>query len=65
LKFNLPNKEKGTLQLSYEGPDNTVYTQTEIVTWDIPSSSPTWLYLIIIIVVAYVIWKKKWYKKIL
>jgi hypothetical protein len=65
LKFNLPSSTKADLELSYEGPDNEEYTQTEIVVWNIPFSIPTWIWIIVILIIVYVFWKKKWYKKIL
>jgi len=64
LKFNLPNSMKGKLELSYEGPDNKEYSQTEDMAWVVPFTFPTWIIVIIVLVIAYFAWKKKWYKKI-
>jgi len=64
LKFNLPSSSSGTLELSYEGPDNRKFSQTEILIWKTPFTTPGWLPLVMILVVGYVIWKKKWYKRI-
>ena len=64
LKFALPNSMGGELELSYEGPDNKQYSQTEDVAWVIPFTFPTWIAVIVVLVVAYFVWKKKWWKKI-
>jgi len=64
LKFNIPRSETGELKLSYEGPDNKQYTQTEILSWDVPVSIPSWIWLVVILIVVYVLWKKKLLKKI-
>jgi len=64
LKFALPNSMGGKLELSYEGPDNKQYSQTEDVAWTIPFTFPIWIVGIVILVVAYVLWKKKLWKKI-
>lgn len=65
LKFNLINGGTGELVLSYEGPDNKNYEQIMSVAWNLPFKIPSTVWFIVIIVAAYVIWKKKWYKKIL
>jgi hypothetical protein len=64
LKFTLPNSMSGKLELSYEGPDNKEYSQTDDVAWVIPFTFPTWIVIIVVLVVAYFVWKKKWWKKI-
>lgn len=65
LRFNIPGARKGELKLSYEGPDNKEYTQTEVVTWSAPRiGMPSWIWIIVGLIVVYVLWKKKWYKKI-
>ena len=64
LKFNLPRGGTGELKLSYEGPDNKEYTQTEILTWNVPVSIPSWIWIIVILIIVYVFWKKKIWKKI-
>jgi hypothetical protein len=65
VKFNLPNKMNGKLELSYKGPDNKEYKQTEDIAWTMPVSSPTWvLGVIVLVIVIYIFWKKKWLKKI-
>ena len=64
LKFILPSSTRAELELSYEGPDNKEYTQTETIVWNVPFSIPTWIWIIVILVILYVFWKKKWYKKI-
>lgn len=66
LRFDIPRARKGELELSYEGPDNEGYTQTEIVTWIAPAfRMPSWVWIVVGVIVVYVLWKKKWYKKIL
>ena len=65
LKFNLPSSRSGLLELSYEGPDNREFSQSGILTWDIQFTTPGWIWVVVILVVGYVVWKKKWYKKIL
>jgi len=65
LKFILPRSRRAELELSYEGPDNKEYIQTETIIWSIPFSIPMSIWVIIILSVAYVFWKKKWYKKVL
>ncbi len=64
LKFDLVNGGTGELVLSYEGPDNRKYEQTETVAWNVPFKIPSTVWFIAIILVVYVMWKKKWYKKI-
>jgi len=64
LKFILPGSTRAELELSYEGPDNKEYTQTETIIWSIPFSIPTWVWIIVVLLIVYVFWKKKWYKKI-
>jgi hypothetical protein len=63
LKFMLPSVTKGKLELSYEGPDNKKYTQLEELSWSIPFSIPTWVWIIVFLVVVYFIWKKKLWKR--
>jgi len=65
LKFILPGSARGELELSYEGPDNKEYTQTETIVWSMAISIPMWVWIIVILIIVYVFWKKKWYKKIL
>jgi len=64
LKFALPNSMRGELELSYKGPDNEPYSQTEDVAWVVPFTFPTWIAVIIVLVIAYFVWKKKLWKKI-
>ncbi len=64
LKFNLPSKRMGELKLSYEGPDNRKFDQTETLIWNVPFIMPGWVWVIVIVVVVYVVWKKKLWKKI-
>jgi hypothetical protein len=64
VKFILPNSMKGVLELSYEGPDNKQYKQTEYIAWNIPYSFPSWILIIVVIIVVYVAWKKKLWKKL-
>jgi len=64
LKFSLPSSMRGKLELSYEGPDNKQYSQMEDVAWVIPFTFPTWIIIIVVIVIAYFVWKKKLWKKI-
>ena len=64
LKFALPNSMSGKLELSYEGPDNKEYSQTEDMAWVVAYGFPTWIIVIVVLVVAYFVWKKKLWKKI-
>jgi len=64
LKFALPSSMSGKLELLYEGPDNKPFSQTEDVSWVIPFTFPTWIVVIIVVVVAYFVWKRKLWKKI-
>lgn len=64
FKFNLPNSRNAELELSYEGPDNTEYTQIEAIAWNIPFTLPSWVWIVLILVIVYVMWKKKLWKKI-
>jgi len=64
LKFILPGSTRAELELSYEGPDNKEYTQTETIVWSMPFLIPTWVWFIVALLIVYVFWKKKWYKKI-
>jgi len=64
LKFALPNSMRGELELSYESPDNKQYSQTEDIAWVIPFTFPTWIVVIVVLAIAYVVWKKKLWKKI-
>jgi len=65
FKFIVPSSASGKLELSYEGPDNKEYSQTEEVAWQVPFVFPTWLVVVITLVVGYVVVKKKLWKKIL
>ena len=64
LKFTLPKSMMGELELSYEGPDNKQYSQTDDISWVMVSGFPTWILAIIVLVIVYVGWKKKLWKKI-
>ena len=64
LKYNLINGGTGELVLSYEGPDNKQYEQRMPIAWNIPFKIPSTVWFLVIVIVAYVVWKKKWYKKI-
>ena len=60
LRFNLPNARAGKLMLSYEGPDNKKYSQTEIITWSfIPTRIPSWAWVLVIVVIGVAVWKRK------
>lgn len=62
----MPNTKKGILKLTYTGPDNVEYTQTEIIVWNtVPTSLPTWLIVIVVVAIGYFVWKKELYKKVL
>jgi len=64
LKFDLISGGTGELVLSYEGPDNKEYEQRMPIAWNVPFKIPSTVWFLVIIIVAYVVWKKKWYKKI-
>ncbi len=64
LKFILPTSNRAELELLYEGPDNKKFTQTELIVWSVPYTFPSWTVVVVIIVVVYILWKKKWLKKI-
>jgi len=64
LKFALPRTMRGQLELSYEGPENKQYSQTEDVAWVVAFEFPTWILVVIVLIIGYVVWKKKLWKKI-
>jgi hypothetical protein len=64
LNYKLINGGTGELVLSYEGPDNKEYEQRIPVTWNVPFKISNTIWFILIVIAAYVVWKKKWYKKI-
>jgi len=64
LKFTLPKNMRGQLELSYQGPDNKEYSQTEDVAWVSNLEFPIWISVIIVLAIAYVVWKKKLWRKI-
>jgi hypothetical protein len=64
LKFILPNVNRADLELTYNSPDNEKFTQTYTIVWSEPYTFPTWIIVVVILVVLYVLWKKKWLKKI-
>jgi hypothetical protein len=64
LKFILPGNNRAELELSYTSPDNKKFTQTETIIWSVPYTFPTWIIVVVILLVLYVLWKKKWLKKI-
>jgi hypothetical protein len=64
LKFILPNVNRADLQLTYNSPDNQEFTQTDTIVWGTTYTFPTWIIVVVILVVLYVLWKKKWLKKI-
>lgn len=60
LRFNLPNERFGKLALSYEGPDNKKYSQTETITWSmLPTRIPVWTWGLVVVIVGLVVWKRK------
>jgi len=64
LKFTLPNNRMGELLLSYEGPDNRKFNQTEVLTWNVPFTTPAWIWVVVIVIVGYIVWKKRLWKKL-
>ena len=64
LKFILPNTNRAELELSYESPDNRKFTQKDTIVWSTPYTFPSWIIAIVILLVVYILWKKKWLKKI-
>jgi len=64
LKFILPTSTSGKLELSYDGPDNKNYSQSEEIAWQTPFVFPSWILIILILVVVYIFWKTKLWKKI-
>jgi uncharacterized membrane protein len=64
LKFILPNTNRAELELTYESPDNRVFTQTDTIFWSVPYTFPSWIVIVVILVVGYIVVKKKWWKKI-
>jgi hypothetical protein len=64
LKFILPTGNRAELELLYESPDNKKFTQTELIVWSVPYTFPSWIIVVVVLVVVYVLWKKKWLKKI-
>lgn len=65
LKFILPRSTRAELELSYEGPDNEEYSQTKMIAWSISTTFPVWVWIVVILVIGYVVWKKKLWKKII
>jgi len=69
LKFDLPTKvTSGTLKLYYKGPENKEYFQEENVAWSKVKGSRIFLYVVLAVIAAVLIWKKpwknlKWFKK--
>jgi len=64
FKFILPTSTSGRLELTYDGPDNKNYSQTEEIAWQMPFVFPSWILIIVILVVVYIFWKTKIWKKI-
>ncbi|MCX6821185.1 MAG: hypothetical protein NTW30_00230, partial [Candidatus Aenigmarchaeota archaeon] len=64
LKFILPNANRAELELSYISPNNKKFTQTDTIVWSVPYTFPSWIIVVVVLVVVYVLWKKKWLKKI-
>jgi uncharacterized membrane protein len=64
LKFILPSASRADLQLSYDSPDNKKFTQTDMIVWSTPYTFPSWIIIVAVLLVVYVLWKKKWLKKI-
>lgn len=64
FKFIIPSSTSGKLELSYEGPDNKEYSQTEELAWQVPFVFPTWIVVVVVLVMGYVVVKKKLWKKI-
>jgi hypothetical protein len=64
LRFNLPNTNRGELELTYEGPDNEKYSQKDMISWSVQYTFPNWVIAVVILVIVYILWKKKWLKKI-
>jgi len=63
IKFNLPSGNKGQLKLEYKGPDNEKFTQLEDVVWSNPFKFPSWLTGLIILLIAYIAYRKKLWTK--
>ena len=64
FSFILPSSTTGKLELFYVGPDNKDYSQTIDVAWQIPFVFPSWVWVVVIVVVGYIVVKKKLWKKI-
>jgi len=64
FKFILPTSNSGKLELTYDGPDNKNYSQTEEIVWQTPFVFPSWILIIVILIVVYLFWKTKLWKKI-
>jgi hypothetical protein len=64
FKFILPASTSGKLELTYDGPDNKNYSQTEEIAWQTPFVFPSWILIVVILVVVYIFWKTKLWKKI-
>jgi hypothetical protein len=64
LKFILPQSNRAELELLYISPNNKKFTQTDTIVWSIPYTFPSWIIVVAALLVVYVLWKKKWLKKI-
>ncbi len=64
LKFILPNINRAELELLYESPNNKKFTQKETIVWSTQYTFPSWIVIVVVLVVVYILWKKKWLKKI-
>lgn len=64
FKFILPTSTNGKIEVSYSGPDNKNYSQVEEIAWQVPHTFPSWVFVIIILVVGYIVVKKKLWKKL-
>jgi len=63
IKFNLPSGNKGQLKLEYKGPDNQEFVELEDVVWSNPFIFPSWLKGIIILLILYIVYRKKLWTK--
>lgn len=63
IKFDLPSGNRGQLRLKYKGPDNQEFIQIEDIVWSKPFSFPGWLKAVIILIIFYVIYKKRLWER--
>jgi len=65
IKFALPSGNKGQLKLKYKGPDNQQFEQIEDIVWSKPFSFPGWLKAVIVLIIAYIVYKKRLWERFL